>query len=572
MKSWRDFNERWVVDYEFISGGGNRPSPICYVAQNIDTGEIIRHWITDTETKPKYSTDSKSLFIAYFASAEMGCHIPLGFPFPVYLVDLFAEFRCLTNGMRVPAGNSLIGACTYYGISGSDTAYKDSMRDRILQGGPFSKEEIEEILTYCQKDVEMTTRLFFKMEKDIDLPYALLRGRYMSAVAMMEYNGIPIDVEKLGVLREKWSSIKEELISRVDRDFGVYDGTTFKMAKFEEYLRANSIPWDYCEEGLPVTRDSYVKEQAKTYPQLKPLQELRFALGQLKLNKLEVGIDGRNRCLLSPFASKTSRNYPSTSKFIFGNAVWVRFLIKPPEGMAISYIDYEQQEIAIAAALSGDKNLKLAYESGDPYVAFAKATGAIPENGTKITHPDEREKFKTCMLGLNYGMNAEGFSLKANIPLSEAKAIIRTHKEKYLAYWEWNSNFVDMGILFGKVKTNYNWFFQTSQAGPRTLMNWPMQSHGADILRLAICLCFEHGVKVITPVHDAILIEGPISNIDSMVKTAQQCMEDASDYVIGFRIRTEAKTICYPDRYTDKRGKAMWNNVWDCITDINKSQ
>lgn len=196
MKSWEDFSERWVIDYEFISSRGNRQLPICYVAQNIDTGDIIRNWIVGTETKPEYPIDSKSLFIAYFASAEMGCHIPLGFSFPVYLLDLFTEFRCLTNGIRVPSGNSLIGACTYYGLSSSDVAYKDSMRDRILQGKPFSKDEIEDILTYCQKDVEMTTRLFFKMEKDIDLPYALLRGRYMSAVAMMEYNGIPIDMEK----------------------------------------------------------------------------------------------------------------------------------------------------------------------------------------------------------------------------------------------------------------------------------------------------------------------------------------------------------------------------------------
>jgi len=40
--------------------------------------------------------------------------------------------------------------------------------------------------------------------------------------------------------------------------------------------------------------------------------------------------------LLSPFASKTGRNQPSNSMYIFGPSVWVRGLIKPPEGYAVA--------------------------------------------------------------------------------------------------------------------------------------------------------------------------------------------------------------------------------------------
>src|SRR5690606_32393663 len=121
--------------------------------------------------------------------------------------------------------------------------------------------------------------------------------------------------------------------------------------------------------------EEYFKEQVKSYPILKPLQELRYSISQLKLNALQVGDDGRNRALLSPFRTITGRNAPSSAKFIFGNAVWLRHLIKPPEGKALAYIDYEQQEIAIAAALSGDENLKEAYVSGDPYIGFAIQAG-----------------------------------------------------------------------------------------------------------------------------------------------------------------------------------------------------
>ena len=148
MKTWEDFTNYWVVDYEFIVEPGNPPDPICYVAKNLKTGQLIKHWINKSETKPKYTTDKNSLFIAYYASAEMGCHQALNFKRPLYIVDLFAEFRCLTNGAKIPSGNSLIGACDFYGTSSSDATYKDSMRNRILEGRPFSEKEQIAILDY----------------------------------------------------------------------------------------------------------------------------------------------------------------------------------------------------------------------------------------------------------------------------------------------------------------------------------------------------------------------------------------------------------------------------------------
>jgi tetratricopeptide (TPR) repeat protein len=89
-------------------------------------------------------------------------------------------------------------------------------------------------------------------------------------------------------------------------------------------------------------------------PSLQALHELRNSLSKLKLSELQVGEDGRNRCLLSILKSTTGRNQPSTSKYIFGPAVWLRGLIKPKPGHAVAYIDWSQQEFGIAAALSKD--------------------------------------------------------------------------------------------------------------------------------------------------------------------------------------------------------------------------
>ena len=132
------------------------------------------------------------------------------------------------------------------------------------------------------------------------------------------------------------------------------------------------------------------------YPILQPLRELRASLSQIRLTELPVGSDGRNRCLLSPFRSRTGRNQPSNTRFLFGPAVWVRFLMKPKSGWGLAYIDWSQQEFGIAAALSKDVLMMDAYTSGDPYLAFAKQAGAVPEDATKQSHKIERAVQGLC--------------------------------------------------------------------------------------------------------------------------------------------------------------------------------
>ena len=88
-------------------------------------------------------------------------------------------------------------------------------------------------------------------------------------------------------------------------------------------MSRNEISWPRTEKGNLELNDNTFKEMINSYPQLQGLKDLRYILGQLRLSDIPVGSDGRNRCLLSPFATKTGRNVPSTSKFMFGPTVWL---------------------------------------------------------------------------------------------------------------------------------------------------------------------------------------------------------------------------------------------------------
>lgn len=79
-------------------------------------------------------------FIAYYASAEIGCHVVLGWPPPTYVLDLFTEFRNSLNGLQLPEGlnYSLIGALMAHGLEHMDVTEKKDMRELVLRGGPWS--------------------------------------------------------------------------------------------------------------------------------------------------------------------------------------------------------------------------------------------------------------------------------------------------------------------------------------------------------------------------------------------------------------------------------------------------
>lgn len=136
------FSEVWVVDFEFRAAQGERPEPVCLVAHEMHSGRQLRLWEDDLKTGScPYSTGPDSVVVAYYASAEMGCHLALGWPLPVNVIDLYGEFRVETNGKVLPFSSGLLGALEFYGHSGITALEKNAMRDLVLRGGDYSKAE-----------------------------------------------------------------------------------------------------------------------------------------------------------------------------------------------------------------------------------------------------------------------------------------------------------------------------------------------------------------------------------------------------------------------------------------------
>jgi hypothetical protein len=714
------FTEVWAVDFEFTAHLGTRPMPLCMVARELRSGRLIRLWLGHgAPAQPPFGVGPDSLFVAYYASAELGCFLALDWPLPARILDLFAEFRCRTAGLPVPCGSGLLGALAYYGLDTLDAAEKDAMRQLALRGGEYTAHERQDLLDYCQTDVDALARLLPALLPEIDLPRALLRARYMAAAARMEWNGVPIDVDTLRRLRDRWAEIKSRLVAAVDADYGIFvptgrktldpetrlgaaileeargwgidpyrlaeaadevwrehrhstaeanaareaarratgltrrqldlwedaghdhaswpdldttarelagaypalgigpgyngeDGCdhhdyagrlwdvlrehdekplpkhdpailrkaaelvekapadvycgpmTFSTERWASYLIRKNIPWPRLPSGALALDDDTFREMARAYPaEVGPIRELRYTLGQLRLNDLAAGPDGRNRCLLSAFRSKTGRNQPSNTLFIFGPSAWLRSLIQPPPGRAVAYCDWSAQELGIAASLSGDQAMQDAYRSGDPYLWLAKRCGAVPTDASKKTHGAEREQFKVVSLGVLYGLSAEGLARKLNVPPCRGHELLRMHQQTFRRFWRWSDQVEMEAILTGRLQTVFGWTLHVgSEVNPRSLRNFPMQGNGAEMMRLACCLATERGVQVCAPVHDALLVEGPIDDMEAVAAETLRAMREASELVLpGFPLRVDAKVVRHPDRYLDERGRRMWETV-----------
>jgi DNA polymerase I len=582
------YEEIWAEDTEFIVHPGERPDVVCLCARELRSGRTLKLFRDQLlYGQQPFRTDNKVVHIGFSYQAEGTSLLSLGCPVPRNVIDLSPIFRCLTNGRETPEGKGLIGMQRYYGLPTIGTKRKETMRDRILRGWPFTPEEREQILEYCLSDVEPLFRLLALTLPEIGLDIALHWGEFSCASALMQHHGVPINTEIHAKLADKkvWREIRDNMVPSIDAQYGVYvrnaaGDWAFSHERWAVYLKREGIYdlWPRLESGALDMRQKTFENMSKGFPQLEQLRQLRHTRNKMRKIKLAVGNDGRNRTVLWPFKAKTGRTQPKASEWIFSPAVWLRSLIRPEPGMAVAYVDYSSMEFLIAASLSdghcGPVNNMLDMYGSDPYLSFAKSVGAVPQWATKKSHEAVRDNYKVMLLSTQYGLSAPTLAARLKISLFEAHEMLAQHHSQFSQYWAWSDDYIQHAMQTGVVRTVMGWTYHIGiigQINERSLRNWLIQSAGADILRIICILAVRHGIKILAPVHDAVLIEAPIERIEADVALMQEIMRRASRIVLNkdasgnHELRTEAKIIRYPAHYTDPRGEGIFEHVLELL-------
>ena len=178
-----------------------------------------------------------------------------------------------------------------------------------------------------------------------------------------------------------------------------------------------------------------------------------------------------------------------------------------------------------------------AYATGDPYLAFAKQAGLVPEEATTKTHKQQRNLCKACVLATQYGQGAKSLAVRIAQPGAPsdmiARQLLATHRHTYRKFWDWSETFCDTALWRKQARTVFGWpAIVGHEYNPRSLANFPMQANGAEMLRIACCLATERGIEVCAPVHDAVLIAAPLDRIEVDISAMRACMIEASRAVL----------------------------------------
>jgi DNA polymerase I-like protein with 3'-5' exonuclease and polymerase domains len=232
----------------------------------------------------------------------------------------------------------------------------------------------------------------------------------------------------------------------------------------------------------------------------------------------------------------------------------------------------------VAAALSGDPVMIKFYLDGDPYLAFAIRVGAAPPWATKHTHGKLRDRYKTGLLAIQYGISAATLAGRLGISTFAPQEMINQHREIFAAYWRWVDDWTQHALDMGVMWTPLNWQCRTgiTEFNERSIGNFPVQATAADALRIAMVMADRQGLRLLAPVHDALLIEAPIERIEADVALLRECMRRASRIVLNptaggaLELRSDAKIICHPDRYTDPRGDEIWADVMELLAEYRR--
>ena len=445
ISDWRDlpFREIWVVDYRILSRPRarqrrqrRRPNyaalPRC-VSKCERAGSSAYGRMSSARSRRTGSTPAPCSSAIWPAPSSASTSRRAGGSRPALSMPM-SSFATTSTTARSRAADrekgfySLGGALRYFCEDEIDTAHKNEMRDRIMQGPPFTADERAAILTYCEDDVRALARLVRAYRADYPLAAARHGARnFMWATAQQERRGVPLDLPLLERIRERWDASRSDLVTEKDAASGSTRSRTASRIgarqRFADYVRAQSHDWPTYADGSLDERDQTFRDMAGRYPQIETLRELRYSLSKLRLNDLSVGSDGSNRCAARAVRHQDRAQCSSNSRSsCFGPAKWIRFLITPPPGRAAAFT-----AITCSRRCGSPRCCPATTRCWKPAKAATCISGS-PGNSAlcRRKHVGGRAReavrtlFKTVVLGIQYGLGPRSLAVRTGISMFEA--------------------------------------------------------------------------------------------------------------------------------------------------------
>lgn len=219
----------------------------------------------------------------------------------------------------------------------------------------------------------------------------------------------------------------------------------------------------------------------------------------------------------------------------------VRKVFKPEDGKVYIDSDYSQIELRVLASISEDKNMIQAFKEGQDI--HKQAASKVFKTPIEEVTKEQRSNAKAVNFGIVYGISDFGLGEQLQISRKKAKQYIEQYLEQYSGIKQFMIDIVEQAKEKGYVETLFKRRryipelksnnYMVRQFGSRAAMNTPIQGTAADIMKIAMIDVFRElknrdmKSKIVLQVHDEMMIEAPLEEVEDVKEILQKCMENA---------------------------------------------
>ena len=212
-------------------------------------------------------------------------------------------------------------------------------------------------------------------------------------------------------------------------------------------------------------------------------------------------------------------------------------------GCKLVAFDYSQIELRILAALCRDKKMLTTFSSGgDIHQMTASQVFNQPIN--KVTS-EMRRIAKTLNFGVVYGMGANAFAEASGLTVQEARKFISEYFSDFKEIKKWQEQVKGFAKKNGYVENLNGRKRWLKIEDERMAINMPVQSLGADIIKLAMVAVWRHfknnnSARMLLSIHDELLFEIKNDKVKAVAKEIKKIMEDVY-YLPGVKLEVNVK-------------------------------
>ena len=433
---------------------------------------------------------------------------------------------------------------------------KEDLLGKGAKAKKFDEIEFDELSAYIGDILNTVNGVYPKMEEklketEMDGLFYHVEMPLVEVLGSMEYIGMKVDKDQLNELKEKFTTIINELENEIfelaGEPFNINSPKQLGVVLFEKLglpvIKKTKTGYSTNAEVLEKLRDKHeIIDKITEYRQIVKLNST-YVEGLLKIINPKTGRIHSSFNQTITTTGRISSTEPNMQNIPVKTEMGrdIRKVFVADDNCKLVDADYSQVELRVLAHMSGDENMIDAFKHGEDI--HSKTASQIFDVDIKDVTSKQRIEAKAINFGIIYGKTDFGLSQDLNIPVATAKAYIESYFNKYPKIKEFMDEAVESATETGYATTILNRRryipeikasnFIVRNQGKRFAMNAPIQGSAADIIKVAMVNVYnklkENNMKsrLILQVHDELIVEAVDEELEMAEKIVREEMENA---------------------------------------------